>query len=700
MSDPRLRLGVDIGGTFTDLVLSDPASGALWNGKVLTTPADPSEGVLAGIDEVTRLAGVAPQAIAQVIHGTTLVANAIIERKGVRTGFVTTAGFRDLLVMAREWRWDIYDLNITLAAPLVPRSRSVEVTERLGPDGAVLIPFDPGSAEEAVQRLAAMGVEAVAVTFLHAFRNPAHERAMAEVIARHLSDVEVSLSSEVAPALGEYERATTTVANAYVQPVFRRYLARLAEGLRALGVRSELLLMQSDGGTIHQGAAMRYPVRLVQSGPAGGAQATALAGAAIGAHDVLAFDMGGTTAKACLIADGEPSRTSVFEVARIARFRPGSGLPLLVPAIDMIEIGAGGGSIARVNALGVIEVGPDSAGADPGPACYGRGGTQPTVTDADLLLGHLDAGSFLGGTMRLDRAAAEAAIRRAIAEPLGLSVIDAALGIRAIVDESMAQAAAIHAIEKGVRVADYAMVAIGGAGPVHACDVARRLGMRRVICPAGAGVASAFGFLASPVAFAAARSHIIPLAAVSADEAAVLLDALADEALCHLAGTGVDHSAAGLDRLAELRYRGQGHAIEVALPDPRAGDWHGRTQAAFEARYRTLYDRIEPRGEIEIVTWRVVARGPRPQMRMSAAVTSDGEAVKGVRAVFCANARRFRDATVYDRYRLAPGRLIVGPAVVEERESTAVIPEGATASTDAAGHLVIRLAEADGGGMT
>jgi N-methylhydantoinase A len=700
VSGPGLRLGVDIGGTFTDLVLSDPATGALWNGKVLTTPTDPSVGVLAGIDEVTRLAGVAPQAIAQVIHGTTLVANAIIERKGVRTGFVTTAGFRDLLLMAREWRWDIYDLNITLAAPLVPRSRSVEVTERLGSDGAVLIPFDPRSAEEAAQRLAAMGVEAVAVTFLHAFRNPAHERAMAEVLARHLPDVEVSLSSEVAPALGEYERATTTVANAYVQPVFGRYLAHLAEGLRALGVQTELLLMQSDGGSIHQAAAMRYPVRLVQSGPAGGAQATALAGAAIGAHDVLAFDMGGTTAKACLIPDGEPSRTSVFEVARIARFRPGSGLPLLVPAIDMIEIGAGGGSIARVNALGVIEVGPDSAAADPGPACYGRGGTQPTVTDADLLLGHLDAESFLGGTMRLDRAAAEAAIRRAIAEPLGLSVIDAALGIRAIVDESMAQAAAIHAIEKGVRVADYAMVAIGGAGPVHACDVARRLGMRRVICPAGAGVASAFGFLASPVAFAAARSHIMPLAAVCADEAAALLDALADEALGHLAGAGVDRAAARLARSAELRYRGQGHAIEVALPDPRAGDWHARTQAAFEARYRALYDRIEPTGEIEIVTWRVVARGPRPQMRMSAAVTSDGEAVKGVRTVFCTNTRRFRDATVYDRYRLAPGRLIVGPAVVEERESTAVIPEGATASADATGHLVIALGEADEGGAT
>jgi N-methylhydantoinase A len=701
VSGPGLRLGVDIGGTFTDLVLVDPATGTLWNGKVLTTPADPSEGVLAGIDEVTRLAGVAPQAIAQVIHGTTLVANAIIERKGVRTGFVTTAGFRDLLVMAREWRWDIYDLNITLAPPLVPRSRSVEVNERLGPDGTVLTPFDPASAEEAARRLVGTGVEAVAVTFLHAFRDPAHERAMGQVLACHLPDAAVSLSSEVAPALGEYERATTTVANAYVQPVFRRYLTRLVDGLRALGVRTELLLMQSDGGTIHQAAAMRHPVRLVQSGPAGGAQATALAGAAVGARDVLAFDMGGTTAKACLIPRGEPARTSVFEVARIARFRPGSGLPLLVPAIDMIEIGAGGGSIARVNALGVIEVGPESAAADPGPACYGRGGTQPTVTDADLLLGHLDAANFLGGTMRLDRVAAEAAIRRRIAEPLGLTVIDAALGIRAIVDESMAQAAAVHAIEKGVRVADYAMVAIGGAGPVHACDVARRLGMRQVICPAGAGVASAFGFLASPVAFAAARTRITPLTAVSADEAAALLDALADEALGHLAEAGSDRDAATLDRSAELRYRGQGHAIEVALSDPRAGDWCTRTQATFEARYKALYDRIEPAGEIELVTWRVVARGPRPEMRVTVdAAPPGGDAVKGTRAVFCARTRRFRDATVYDRYRLAPGARIVGPAVVEERESTAVIPEGATALADTTGHLVIALGEADEGGVT
>jgi N-methylhydantoinase A len=700
VSGSGLRLGVDIGGTFTDLVLADPATGMLWNGKVPTTPLDPSEGVLAGIREVVALADVEPAAIAQVIHGTTLVANAIIERKGVRTAFVTTAGFRDVLVMAREWRWDIHDLNITLAPPLVPRARSVEVRERLGPDGTVLTPFHPDSAEEAAERLAGMAVEAVAVTFLHAFRDPTHERTMAAILARHLPDAAISLSSEVAPTLGEYERATTTVANAYVQPVFRRYLTRLADGLRALGVRTDLLLMQSDGGTIHQAAAMRHPVRLVQSGSAGGAQATARAGAAVGARDVLAFDMGGTTAKACLIPDGEPARTAVFEVARIARFRPGSGLPLLVPTIDMIEIGAGGGSIARVNALGVIEVGPESASADPGPACYGKGGTRPTVTDADLLLGHLDAASFLGGAMRLDREEAEAAIRRAVADPLGLTVIDAALGIRATVDESMAQAAAIHAIEKGARIADYAMVAIGGAGPVHACDVARRLGMRRVICPAGAGVASAFGFLASPVAFAAARTRVMTFSAVSANEAAALLDALADEALGHLASAGIDRDTAALERSAELRYRGQGHAIEVALPDPRADGWAARTQAAFEARYRALYDRIEPASEIEFVTWRVVARGPRPQMRVAAdTVSRDGDAVKGMRPVFCTRSRRFRDATVYDRYRLAPGRTIDGPAVVEERESTSVIPEGATAWAEA-GHLVIELGGADEGGVT
>lgn len=700
MNSPRLRLGVDIGGTFTDLVLADPANGMLWNGKVLTTPRDPAEGVIAGIRAVTELAGVAPATIAQVIHGTTLVANAIIERKGVRTGFVATAGFRDVLEMAREWRWDIYDLNITLAAPLVPRSRSVEVTERLGPDGSVLTPFDPASAEEAARRLAGMSVEAVAVTFLHAFRDPTHEQAMAAILARHLPGAAISLSSEIAPALGEYERATTTVANAYVQPVFRRYLTRLADGLRALGVRTELLLMQSDGGTIHQAAAMHYPVRLVQSGPAGGAQASARAGAAVGARDVLAFDMGGTTAKACLIPDGEPARASVFEVARIARFRPGSGLPLLVPAIDMIEIGAGGGSIARVNALGVIEVGPESASADPGPACYGKGGTRATVTDADLLLGHLDATSFLGGTMCLDRGAAEAAIRRAVADPLGLTVIDAALGIRAIVDESMAQAASIHAIEKGARLSDFAMVAIGGAGPVHACDVARRLGIRRVICPAGAGVASAFGFLASPIAFAAARTRIMPFSAISAADAAALLDALAEEALGHLVGAGIDRNSAELECSAELRYRGQGHAIEVALPDPRAGAWAGRAQAAFEARYRALYDRIEPAGDIEFVTWRVVARGPRPQMRIATdSVRPDGDAVKGTRAVFCTRSRRFRDATVYDRYRLASGSPIAGPAVVEERECTAVIPAGATAWA-ASGHLVIELRGADEGGVT
>jgi N-methylhydantoinase A len=693
-----LRLGVDIGGTFTDLVLADPATGALWNGKVLTTPADPALGVLEGVRQVLALANAAPEAVAQVIHGTTLVANAIIERKGVRTGFVTTHGFRDVLEMAREWRWDIFDLDLQNAAPLVPRARAHEVMERLGPDGQVITPFDQASAGAVAQALAAQDVQAVAVCFLHAFRNSTHEQAMRAVLARHLPGVAVSLSSEVAPGLGEFERASTTVANAYVQPVFERYLGHLRAGLSAMGIGAELLLMQSDGGTLHHRTAMRVPIRLVQSGPAGGAAATALFGRLAGLPDLIAFDMGGTTAKACLIQRGEPGRTAAFEVARLARFRPGSGLPLLVPAVDMIEIGAGGGSIARVNALGVIAVGPESASAAPGPACYGLGGTDPTVTDADLVLGYLDAGSFLGGAMQLDREAAEEAINRAIARPLGLSVVQAALGIRAVVGESMAQATAMHALEKGVRVADLVLAAIGGAGPVHAADVARRLGVATVLCPAGAGVASALGFLASPASFAATTARIVRLAALDGADAAATFAPLAAQALANLAEAGLDLKAARLTHLIDLRYRGQGHAVEVAVPAPEPGRaWRDAVAEEFAASYQALYGRTEESSAIEAVAWRLIASGPTPALRPPPAAGRTGGSLRGARPVYCDLAGGFVETPVHDRAAMAPGQAIAGPAIIEERESTAVVPAQATATLDAAGNLILHLADTSQG---
>ncbi len=682
-----LRIGVDIGGTFTDLVLLDLATGRLTNAKVLTTPDDPSRGVLAGLAEVLARAGARAADVSQVIHGTTLVANAIIERKGVRVALVATAGFRDVLDMAREWRWDIYDLTLQLPAPLVPRSRAVEVIERLGPDGAVVTPFDDASAHAAATAIAGMDVEAAAICLLHSFRNPDHERRMAAILAEHCPGLAISLSCEISPTIGEYERASTTAANAYVQPVFRRYIAGLAEGMRGMGIGVDLLLMQSDGGTAHQNTALRMPIRLVQSGPAGGARAAALAGQLAGHADVLAFDMGGTTAKACLIPAGQPVRAPDFEVARIARFRRGSGLPLKVPAVDMIEIGAGGGSIARVNALGLIQVGPDSSSADPGPVCYGRGGTEPTVTDADLLLGYLDADNFLGGAMRLDRMAAEAALARFGAR-LGLTAVQAALGIHDTVNETMAQAAGIHTLEKGLRAQDFAIVAIGGAGPVHACAVAQRLGIGTVICPAGAGVASAFGFLAAPVSFEAARARVEPLATLDPAEVAAILAPLRAETLASIAEAGIDPATCTVEASAELRYSGQGHEVEAAIPADGAT---AGLRSAFEAAYLALYNRIEPGAAVEAVTWRVIARAPTPDLRLAGRSFAGGSVPPGSRPIWCATARAIVPAPVYDRYRLGPAERIAGPAIVEERESTAVIPHGATARTDAAGNLVITL---------
>ncbi len=680
-----LRIGVDIGGTFTDLTALDAATGRLSKAKVLTTPDDPSRGVLDGLDKLLAATGATAADVVQVIHGTTLVANAIIERKGVRTAFIATEGYRDLLDMAREWRWDIYDLDIVLPAPLVPRHRCVEVRERIGPDGAVVTGFDVASARAAAQAVADMGVEAVAVCFLHAFRNPAHERLMAEVLADVAPGVAVSLSSEVSPVMGEYDRACTTVANAYVLPVFRRYIKRLSDGMRAMGIGVDLLLMQSDGGTAHETTALRLPVRLVQSGPAGGAQAAALTGRVAGFADVMAFDMGGTTAKACLIPGGKPARAPEFEVARIARFRRGSGLPLKVPAVDMIEIGAGGGSIARVNALGLIQVGPESSSADPGPACYGRGGAEATVTDADLILGYLAADRFLGGEMRLDPDAAERAVG-ALGAPLGLSALQVALGVHEIVNETMAQAASIHALEKGLRAQDFALVAIGGAGPVHACAVARRIGVGTVICPAGAGVASAFGFLAAPVSFEAAWARLVPLSALDEAEIEAILAPLRAETLRSLAEAGVDPAACTVRASVELRYAGQGHEVEAALT--------GGVEvllAAFEARYEALYGRVERGAAVEAVTWRVVASGPVPEMHLSADATVADDALVGHRAMWCGRAKAMVQAPVYDRYRMAVGSVCHGPAVVEECESTAVLPHGATGRVDAGGNLVITL---------
>jgi N-methylhydantoinase A len=684
------RIGVDIGGTFTDVVMLDPRSGRLANEKVLTTPDDPAEGVMNGVQRILASEGTAPGDVQSIIHGTTLVANALIERKGVRTALVTTRGFRDVLEIGRELRYSIYDLFIDMPEALVPRVLRFEVDERMRNDGTVLQTPDPDAVRALAEDLRKSQVEAVAIVFLHSFRNDVNERMVKDILASELPGVTICTSFEVMPQIGEYERTSTAVANAFVQPIFRSYVERLVQEMGRLKLPQELFLMLSDGGTVRHETAVQYPIRLVQSGPAGGAQAASVYGRLAHEENLLCFDMGGTTAKACLIQGGEPLRTDSFEVARVFRFAKGSGLPLQVPVIDMIEIGAGGGSIAQVDKLGLVQVGPESASSKPGPACYGLGGRQPTVTDADLVLGYLDAASFLGGDMVLDKSAAEDAIRQTLAEPLGLTVVEAAWGIYETVNESMAQAATIHALESGRKVQNFTVLAIGGAGPVHASNLARRMGVKRVICPLGAGVASAFGFLASPISFEFARAAIEPLAGLDLSRIDTMVTELEHEGMGLVTSAGIAATEATTSVGVLMRYSGQGYQVEV--PIPRAvisGGDTDRIQSLFEGRYLALFGRTE-RMAAEIMSWRVVVAGPKPVLEPQAALRP-GNASVGQRPVYFGETGDFVDTPVYNRYCLPPDQTIAGPAVFEERESTIVVPPSASARADRHGNLIIEL---------
>src|SRR5881296_1733559 len=554
----RARLGVDIGGTFTDLVVIDEATGTARVGKVLTTTKDPAHGVEEGIHALLDEAGVRSDAVRAVVHGTTLATNALIERKGAKTALLTTEGFRDALEIRREGRYDMYDLFIDPPPPLVPRHLRREVPERLLADGSILKTLDEAAARRALAELAREGVEALAICLLHAYVNPAHERRLSEIAREVSPGLSVSCSSEVVPEIREYERASTTCANVYVAPLMARYLEDLERRLAALGIDGQLYIMQSSGGTALPPLARRLPVRLVESGPAAGALAAAQAARERHEPKLLSFDMGGTTAKACVIDDGAPLVAREFEVARADRFKKGSGLPIRVPVIEMIEIGAGGGSLARVDRMGLLKVGPDSAGADPGPACYAQGGQVPTVTDADLLLGYLDPNFFLGGRMRLDADAASRAVEDKIAKPMGLSLTEAAWGIHRVVNENMAAAARVHGIERGRDLRAYPLFAFGGAGPVHAWHVGRILKVPRVLVPFGAGAMSAYGLLAAPLAFDFVRTA--PQRVDAGDWAQVngLFADMEGEGRQLLARAGVASGDVIVSRLAEMRYVGQG----------------------------------------------------------------------------------------------------------------------------------------------
>ena len=727
------RIGFDIGGTFTDFILVDGEQGRLHLHKCLTTPEDPSIGALAGLSDLLEAAGVDIAEVGHVVHGTTLVTNAIIERSGARLGLLTTRGFRDILEMGTEQRYDIHDLFLTFPEPLARRGDRREVGERVSRDGHVLEALDPDAVRREVRELVEDGVEALAVCFLHAYKNPVHERMVRDLVRSEFPDLSVSISSDVHPQINEYERSSTTAANAYVQPLMSAYVRRLDRVLRERGFGGRFHLIQSSGGLTAPETAQALPIRFLESGPAGGAQASALVGRAIGHSDLLSFDMGGTTAKASLIQDGEPDIAPMLEAARVHRFKKGSGLPVHAPVIDMMEIGAGGGSIARVDELGLLKVGPQSAGAEPGPACYGQGGVRPTVTDANLLLGYLDPGYFLGGRMALDCTAAQSAMT-ALAAELGLSVEEAAWGIYDLVSENMAGAARVHIVEKGRDPRRYAMVAMGGAGPLHAARVARKLGVRTVVVPPASGAASALGFLVAPVAYELARSW--PMRLASPDFAAVetLLRELEAEGRARLAEAGVNGGAVpergaeteGTDgvaadsgavedggvtvqRQADMRLRGQMHQITVPLPaEPLSPANLTAVIEAFTEEYQRRYTHLYDGAEIEVLNWRVVCTGPCadvPARLAGDGKTSEGgdadadspnvaePALKGSRRAWVPERDAFADVPVYDRYAMQAGTAIEGPAIVEEREATTIIPDACTLDVDDGLNLRLSLAE-------
>jgi N-methylhydantoinase A len=684
-----VRVGVDIGGTFTDLILVDDATGSFTVAKALTTPDDPSRAVETVLVDALTRAGVGAADLDQIIHGTTLVTNAIIERKGARTALLATAGFRDAIEIGREARFELYDIDLELPEPMVPRYLRFDVPQRTLADGSTVEELDVAYLERLAIELDEAGVEAVAIAFLHSYADPTAERAARAVVERVAPRLRVSISSDVVPEIREFERTSTTIANVYVQGRTERYLTELQARLARLGFAGAFRLMLSGGGIATPATAMRFPVRLLESGPAAGALAAAYHGRAAAIDDLLSFDLGGTTAKFAVIAGGRPLLSGEFEVDRRYRFKKGSGLPVKIQVIEMIEIGAGGGSIARVDSLGLLRVGPDSAGADPGPVAYASGGTEPTVTDADLVLGYLDPAFFLGGRMSLDVDGAREAIRRQVAGPLGLTLEEAAWGIHQAVNEGMANAARVHVLERGKDPRSLPVFVFGGAGPVHGFRVARALGSPRLIAPFGAGVMSTVGFLVAPLAFDFVRSWPAPLDTLDWSHAETILAEMERDGAAVLADSGVDGGDVTHVREADIRYQGQGHEIRVVLPVARDV---AAIREAFEAEYRRLYDRLGPEGvPLEIISWRVRSSGPQPALDLRVA-GEPGEARKGTRRAYMPELGGMIAVAVYDRYRLAPGARFAGPAIVEERESTVVIGPDALCSIDERWNLVVELA--------
>jgi N-methylhydantoinase A len=690
MSTGRLALAIDIGGTFTDVVVLDQETGRFQAHKELTTPDSPARGVVAGIARLFAREALSYADVGRIVHATTLFTNALIERRGARTGLITTAGFRDTLEIGHERKYELYDLHLPLPEPLVRRSLRLEAKERVGPDGSIEKPLDPGSLREAAARLVGMGVESLAVVFLHAYANPVHEQEAARILANAHPDLPVSLSSSVAPQIREFDRTSTTVANAYIKPLADAYLGRLSADLRDLGLQAPLFMMLSNGGLTHLDEARRVPVQLLESGPAAGGLAAAVFGARSGLRDLLAFDMGGTTAKLCVVQDGEPLIAHHFEAGRERRFTRGSGLPLAISTVELIEIGAGGGSIARLDGLGLLKVGPRSAGSEPGPACYGRGGQAPTVTDANLLLGLLDAEGFAGGTMRLDTQAAAGAVGE-LCDAGGLEAPAAASGIHAVVNETMAAAARVHVAEHGRDARDFALLVTGGGGPLHGCEVARRLGIRRVVCPPAAGVASALGLLLAPARVDRVGTLARELDRTAPEALEAAFRRLEDEANAVVAATVGDAAPRRIRRRADMRFAGQGYEIVATLPDgPYGADAHAVLRDAFLAAYDNIFTRRPPVRSVEVVNIRVSVSAA-PAGRPLEMGTGTGRAEPRERRL-----RLVGDEVtvpVIQRQTLGPGARISGPALVEDSMSTLVLPPGAEAVMETSHNLVVTLPE-------
>jgi N-methylhydantoinase A len=685
-------VGTDIGGTFTDLYAIEVETGRSITAKVLTDHENPTRSVHEGLRQMLAEGSMKAADVTRVLHGTTLVTNAVIQRRGAKAALLVTEGFRDAIEIGTEHRFDLYDLNIEKPRPVIPRHLRRPIRERVLADGSVERPLDRDQARGEIKALLDEGVDSIAVCLLHAYRNPDHELAVRDLIREMAPDLHVSLSSEVAPEIREYERASTTAINAYVGPIVGPYLASLHDDIARQGIEAALLIMQSNGGTVTAQTATQFPIRLLESGPAAGAIGAAYIARETCRRNVLFFDMGGTTAKAFIIDDGQPIIARKLEVAHVYRFKQGSGLPVQVPAVDMIEMGAGGGSLAHIDRLGLQKVGPQSAESNPGPACYGLGGDHPTVTDADVVLGYIGTDSFLSGKMKLDADAARRAIEKHIAGPLHLSVEEAAWGIHQVVNENMAAAARVHLLERGRTPNDYSMVAFGGAGPTHAYGVAKALHLKEIIVPWHAGVGSAFGMLCAPVAFDVAHSFSVPLTDVPWDRVAALLDDMVKGCAARVAEAGVPSQEIVTRRYADIRYRGQGHEVQISLEDLA---WPNVDANELARRFREEYERLNavkgPDAPIDIITWRASARGPIPNLPLKAASKPATVHSRSQRPVYFQDAGGFVPTLVIPIDALTHDEVIVGPALIELGDATVTVGPGSTARMRADGLVAITL---------